>query len=1110
MNVSSCMASLFGRLRDRRRHRPCRRPAARHGGLDIQALEPRFALAAGPVGSVTQPLPSGTGFRALAAVVGPADAAGNTAAAARSIGVSASTALFQDWVGATDTDDFYRFAIAGTSDVALQVTGLTADADVQLRGADGTTVIASSTQRGTASEAIARQLPAGTYFIRVYPNAGATNYTLGVAAAPTDFAGNTPATARTIAVGPATATFDDWVGPADPDDYYRFTVATTADVNLQVTGLVKDADVQLRAADGTTVIATSSQPGVATESIARRLSAGTYFVRVYPFDGTTTYSLRVTAAPSDLAGNTPAAARAIALGPTAASFTDWVGPTDTDDYYSFSLPGTSDFRLQLTGLSADADVILYDANADWIAASTRGGTTAETISRQLPAGRYVVRVYQMAGATPYTLSASAAPVLPPDGAGNTPATARVVTVGSTKATFQDWVGSQDRNDFYRFTLAAASNFNAQLFGLLQDADAQLLGADGTTVLATSAAKGAASESIALSLAAGTYYVRIYQFDRDTGYSLSFVATPAALPDSAGDTLAAARVITVEANPATYRDWVGAADSSDYYRFTITGAAQVTATLGGLSGDADLTLLDGAGATIVVSSNANSAGERVSRTLAAGTYYLLVSRFFGDTFYDLTVSTAPVVPPDFAGNTPATARAIAVGATPTTVQDWVGLADTDDYYRLAFTNFAALKVDVTGLLADADIALLDGNGAVISSSTASGTTAESLSRVVVPGAYFLRVYRFRGDTTYSFTVSATPSDPPPTPPGTDWFSLNLRDPELVALTRSLAQDGSLSRADMIAIFRNTSDGNTVDANELADLQTIVSNSNRFAMAETVWFLSGAIANGSTANVNSGIGNLAAGSRPQQLEALIGKWFLGTDRPTTQYAYTPVSGSLFQNGPGLDDINQNALGDCYFLCSLSAIAQKKPQLIRDMFTDNGDNTWTVRFYNNGVPEYVTVDNYLPAVNGYQIYAGWGGGLATSSANELWVPLAEKAYAQVAESGWSRPGLAVNAYSVIEGGWMDKVIQQVTALPTTMREAPQMTEAFLIGLVNSNFILTAGFVSGAGFGVVNSHAYSIQYYTPAGSTFRLRNPWATTHADVTFAQLQSLKGVIVWSNV
>jgi hypothetical protein len=349
---------------------------------------------------------------------------------------------------------------------------------------------------------------------------------------------------------------------------------------------------------------------------------------------------------------------------------------------------------------------------------------------------------------------------------------------------------------------------------------------------------------------------------------------------------------------------------------------------------------------------------------------------------------------------------------------------------------------------------------------------------------------------------------------DWYSQNLQDAGIIALTRSLASDGNLSRNDMISIFHDAKDGSIIDSFELTDFRTIVSNDTRFNMADYVKVLSNKIANGNVANTNSEIGNLYAGSSSTQMESLIGKWFLGTDRPdltSSSYSYRSVSGSLFQNGINANDIDQNALGDCYFLATLSSIAHDKSSYISNMFINNGDNTFTIRFFNNGVADYVTVDSYLPTnSSGYAVYAGWGGGSNTSSSNELWVALAEKAYAQLAESGWSRSSGSENAYEDIEGGWMDKVIQQVTGLATTSRLVSGMTQTELINLVSSNKILTAGFVYGGGYGVVNSHAYTITSYNSTNGTFYLRNPWGTQHADVTWSQLVALRAIIQWSNV
>lgn len=340
---------------------------------------------------------------------------------------------------------------------------------------------------------------------------------------------------------------------------------------------------------------------------------------------------------------------------------------------------------------------------------------------------------------------------------------------------------------------------------------------------------------------------------------------------------------------------------------------------------------------------------------------------------------------------------------------------------------------------------------------------------------------------------------------DWFSQRLQDTEISQLTRTLAIDGELSRNDVISILRDAKDHDVVDANEFADLKTILSNAAQFQIQDYVLDLSDKVVNGNLANQKyqgGDLGDLYAGSSNTQMENLINKWFLGSDRPQGSYAYQYFSQSLFTDGINPDDVKQGQVGDCYFLATLAAIANEQPNYIQDMFIDNGDNTFTVRFFNNGVAEYVTVDRYLPT-------AWWGAAYANAS-QEMWVALAEKAYAQLAESGWSRSKTA-NDYSSISGGWMSWVIPQITGMAAAKyKSVTSTTKDQLIELSNSNQLLTVGFVYGTveADGIVNGHAYTITSYNSETDTFFLRNPWGYKHASVTWDQLIANKALFEWS--
>ncbi len=199
-----------------------------------------------------------------------------------------------------------------------------------------------------------------------------------------------------------------------------------------------------------------------------------------------------------------------------------------------------------------------------------------------------------------------------------------------------------------------------------------------------------------------------------------------------------------------------------------------------------------------------------------------------------------------------------------------------------------------------------------------------------------------------------------PQPTNWFDANVIDAALRSLGSSRYADGSISRNDMIDLFRNAEDGGAVDATELSDLRAMVANSTLFASLDYVWKLANYVVSANPANAffqGQALGNLAAGSTTAQLEKLISKWFLGADHPVTTGTYRQFSGQLFVNGPTYGDVKQGNLGDCYFMCSLAEAALRSPATINSMFIVNGDGTYTVRFFNGGVSQYVTVDSYLP---------------------------------------------------------------------------------------------------------------------------------------------------------
>ncbi|MBD2019525.1 PPC domain-containing protein, partial [Leptolyngbya sp. FACHB-36] len=133
-----------------------------------------------PTPETALPLSDDLNFEYATIAAEPTDTVGNTIDLARDLGLLSSPLTIAESVGSSDPNDFYKFSLVTDSTLDLSLTGLSADADVQLLDRAGN-VIAYSDASETASEAIRRVLSAGSYAIRVYPYLGSTAYSLNLA-----------------------------------------------------------------------------------------------------------------------------------------------------------------------------------------------------------------------------------------------------------------------------------------------------------------------------------------------------------------------------------------------------------------------------------------------------------------------------------------------------------------------------------------------------------------------------------------------------------------------------------------------------------------------------------------------------------------------------------------------------------------------------------------------------------------------------------------------------------------------------------------------------------------------------------------------------------------
>ena len=422
----------------------------------------------------------------------------------------------------------------------------------------------------------------------------------------------------------------------DPSDFYAFSLGENSFVDIYLSDLFSDADLYLYDSSRN-LINSSENGGFDSEYLYEELSVGDYFIGVYGYLGFTDYFLDIYSFPSDTSIDDDSFETATPIESDDYRSDSVDESFDPSDFYTFSLRDNTFVDIQLFGLSADADLYLYDETGQEIAFSSFSGNTNESISQELAGGDYFIKVNAYSGLTDYELSIASSGNGEDsnfDDGNNTFETADSIGVGEE---INQRVGiSNDPNDYYSFSLSNPSTVNISLTGLSNNTDIELYDAD-RNYIDGSFSFGTEDELISTALPAGTYFIKVLAYEGETQYNLSLQSENATgVPDdNGGNDLNSALPIALNNN---YSNWVGIEDTEDYYKLLLNSTTKIQVQLTGLSADADLELLDASGNIVSFSENGGPEDENIIQLLESGTYYLRVKPF-GGVFTDYTLNVS---------------------------------------------------------------------------------------------------------------------------------------------------------------------------------------------------------------------------------------------------------------------------------------------------------------------------------------------------------------------------------------------------------------------------------------------------------------------------------------
>lgn len=225
--------------------------------------------------------------------------------------------------------------------------------------------------------------------------------------------------------------------------------------------------------------------------------------------------------------------------------------------------------------------------------------------------------------------------------------------------------------------------------------------------------------------------------------------------------------------------------------------------------------------------------------------------------------------------------------------------------------------------------------------------------------------------------------------------------------------------------------------------------------------------------------------------------------TAPGYTPPGavwadpGDFFEEAAEYFDPVQGALGDCYFIAALSAVAWSRPYVIMQRSRATGAAAASfvdrIDFYSGGL-KTMEVSERVPLVTSTNawIYA------RSSEAGEIWPAVYEKAFAKwKTNDATDEPN-----YGPIAGGWPVQATTELTNLTGVTKTCSALSEDDIWTAVRSNclsyrtfnpmtawtFCQTPSPVEYGGTGIVGYHAYTILGWAYVNNTkyIVLRNPW------------------------
>jgi hypothetical protein len=343
--------------------------------------------------------------------------AGRTLASAKDLGAlpAKKDVEIADGIDAEQPAGYFSFRLDQFGIVKLDVSEPTGDLIVEVRHGGWEQPAELAVKAGAAATREFPKVLPGIMWVRFYSprRAETVDYRMRLRFEPVDIAGNVAAQAHDIGLLTSRQiTFEDYVGYGDMVDYFKFRIDRSDNISIRLLELTGDADIELLT-ENQTKLAASVNPRIAHEEIDYpNAKPGTYFVRVYSKDGTpAAYKLMLALGAVDTAGDTPSTARNLGTLDTGTiAIREHLSAVDERDYFKLTLARLSQITVQVSQMTSDIRVGLFDSAQNLLKGDVAAGTGAKSFDTARTPGEYFLLVENATDkSTPYYMTIEVRP-----------------------------------------------------------------------------------------------------------------------------------------------------------------------------------------------------------------------------------------------------------------------------------------------------------------------------------------------------------------------------------------------------------------------------------------------------------------------------------------------------------------------------------------------------------------------------------------------------------------------------------------------------------------------------------------------------------------------------